>query len=188
MSDLTFAEQINQLSEQTTQLCYHCHKCTAGCPVADDMTYGPDRVLRMVQLGQKDALLASHDIWLCAGCETCGTRCPNEIDIARVMDALRQVALESGVRAAEPDAEKFHKLFMLVVQNFGRSHEAILLGLFKLWTMNLLADMDSGVVLVTKGKIPIVPHAIKGRNEVKQIFAGTRAAGTRDAGHEHKGS
>jgi len=48
MFDPTFADQINRLSSQTIQLCYHCHKCTAGCPVAAEMTYGPDRVLRMV--------------------------------------------------------------------------------------------------------------------------------------------
>ena len=43
------------VSDQAIQLCYHCHKCMAGCPVADQMDYGPDRILRMVQLGEKDA-------------------------------------------------------------------------------------------------------------------------------------
>ena len=38
------------------ELCYHCHKCTAGCPVIEQMSYGPDRVLRMVALGEEDAL------------------------------------------------------------------------------------------------------------------------------------
>ncbi|MCX7608923.1 MAG: 4Fe-4S dicluster domain-containing protein, partial [Anaerolineales bacterium] len=61
------------------------------------MEYGPDRILRMVQLGERERLLKSRDIWLCAACETCGTRCPNDIDIAKVMDALRMEALRSGV-------------------------------------------------------------------------------------------
>ena len=75
--------QVNHLSEQTIELCYHCHKCTSGCPVADEMQYGPDRqILRMVQFGEKEKLLKSADIWVCASCETCGTRCPNEIDIS----------------------------------------------------------------------------------------------------------
>ncbi len=119
MTEMTFLNQINKLSSQTLQLCYHCHKCTAGCPVVEDMQYGPDRILRMVQLGQKERLISSHDIWLCAACETCGTRCPNDIDIARVMDALRQVAIEEGAAISEPDALKFHKSLCMVCKLSG---------------------------------------------------------------------
>ena len=85
--------EVNRLSGQSVEICYHCHKCTAGCPIVDAMSYGPDRVLRMVSLDQKESLFGSKDIWLCAGCFTCVTRCPNNIDIAAVMDALRQLAL-----------------------------------------------------------------------------------------------
>jgi heterodisulfide reductase subunit C2 len=170
MLDSAFIQKVNRLSEQSIEDCYHCHKCTAGCPVVFDMQYGPDRILRMVQFGEKDLLFESHDIWLCAGCETCGTRCPNQIDIARVMDALRQMALAAGASIAEPDAVKFHKLFLFVVQNLGRMHEASLLVAYKLWTRNLLADMDSGTVMFVKGKVPILPKPIKGRKEVKKVF------------------
>ena len=134
------------------------------------MEYGPDRILRMVQLGDEKRLFTSHDIWLCASCETCGTRCPNDIDIARVMDALRALALSSGLVIAEPDSVKFHKVFLYVVKNMGRMHEASLFAAYKLWTRNLFADMDSGMSMILKGKIPIIPKPIKNRNEVKQIF------------------
>ena len=50
LDDLTTT--VNRLSEQSTELCYHCHKCTAGCPVVSEMTFGPDRVLRMVAWGR----------------------------------------------------------------------------------------------------------------------------------------
>lgn len=170
MLDTTLIEEVKALSEQPIEDCYHCHKCTAGCPVVFDMQYGPDRILRMVQLGEKDLLYQSRDIWLCAGCETCGTRCPNQIDIARVMDALRRMALEAGAPIAEPDAVKFHKLFLGVVQNMGRMHEATLLIAYKLWTLRLMADMDSGAVMLVKGKVPLLPKLIKGRQQVRQIF------------------
>ncbi len=107
------AGRVNAASGQEIELCYHCHKCTAGCPVAEEMTFGPDRVLRLVQLGERKRLLESSDIWLCAGCETCATRCPNAIDIARVMDVLRHMALAEAGQTGEPDAVKFHRLFLL---------------------------------------------------------------------------
>ncbi len=170
MIDSTFTSQITALSEQPVLACYHCHKCTAGCPAAEDMQYGPDRVLRMIQLGQKRKLLESKDIWLCASCEVCGTRCPNEIDIANVMDALRQMALQENAAVGEPAAVKFHKLFIFLVQNMGRMHEVSLLAAYKLWSLNLFSDLDSGALMFVKNKIPLAPHVIKGRKDVKKLF------------------
>ena len=93
--------QVNDLSRQTIQLCYHCHKCTAGCPAAFAMEYGPDRILRLIQFGQQERLLSSRDPWLCLGCEMCGAHCPNEIDINEVMIALKEIAGETGYRTED---------------------------------------------------------------------------------------
>ena len=100
----SFIDQINGLSGQTTQLCYHCHKCTAGCPTAFAMQYGPDRILRLIQFGQKERLLASRDPWLCLGCEMCGAHCPNDIDINEVMIALKEMSEKVGYRVEDCQA------------------------------------------------------------------------------------
>jgi heterodisulfide reductase subunit D len=97
----SFIDQVNELSGQTTQLCYHCHKCTAGCPTAFAMEYGPDRVLRLIQFGQRERLLASRDPWLCLSCEMCGAHCPNDIDINEVMIALKEISGEEGYRVED---------------------------------------------------------------------------------------
>lgn len=173
MPDFNFIDQVNQLSEQAIELCYHCHKCTAGCPVVDQMAYGPDRILRMVQLGEKERLLQSEDIWVCVGCETCGARCPNEIDAARVLGALREIAFAEGAAVAEPNAVKFHRLFLGLVQRTGRMHEISLLALHKLWTLNLFADLPAGARLFTMGKVPLKPSLIKRQDEIKRIYAAT---------------
>jgi len=173
MIDSSFVQQVNALSEQTVELCYHCHKCTAGCPVALEMEYGPDRILRLIQLGEKERVLTSSDIWLCASCETCGTRCPNEINIAEVMDGLRAIALAEGYPTPEPNAPVFHNLFLGIIGRMGRMHEASLMGLYKLKTLDLTADMDSGIRMFLKGKIPLLPHKVKKMDEVKRIFRET---------------
>lgn len=165
-----FLGVVNTRSGQLIQLCYHCHKCTAGCPVAFAMDYGPDRVLRMIQFGLKEELLKSSDIWICASCESCGTRCPNEVDISRVMDALRQIAIEEGFPARERKVPLFHSLFLSIVKRLGRMHEASLMGLYKALSRDLFSDLPKGVKMVLKGKIPLFPHRIKGSDEVKKIF------------------
>jgi len=155
----TLASQVNRLSGQHIELCYHCHKCTAGCPVVGAMEYGPDQLLRLAALDQRDLLLRSRDIWLCAGCYTCAARCPNDIDIVAVMDALRQTALAESYRAGERDALLFHRLFLGVVQRLGRSHEAAMLGLFKIFSrVPLLNDLGAGAGLFLRGRVPLLPH------------------------------
>jgi heterodisulfide reductase subunit C len=173
MTGPTLQQQVRILSEQEVELCYHCHKCTAGCPVAVEMEFGPDRVLRMIQLGQGARVLTSRDIWICASCETCGTRCPNEINIAAVMDALRIIAVSEGHPTPEKNAPLFHRLFLGLVRQFGRMHEASLMALFKVRTLDLTSDMDSGLRMFLKGKIPILPHRVKGMQDVKRIYRET---------------
>jgi heterodisulfide reductase subunit C len=168
-SDLV--KEVDRLSGQQVGLCYHCHKCTAGCPVVDAMQYGPDLLLRMVSLGQDEPVFKSRDIWLCVGCYTCATRCPNGIDIAATMDSLRQVALARGYPAGERDALLFHRLFMGVVQRFGRSHEAFMLGLFKMLSkVPLMNDVPAGIGLFIRGKVPLLPARLTAPVQVQQIF------------------
>jgi len=171
----TLTCEVQALSGENIELCYHCHKCTAGCPVVESMTYGPDRILRMITLEQQDEILHSRDIWLCAGCYTCATYCPNDIDISAVMDALRQIAVARGIPAGERDALLFHRIFLGVVQRLGRSHEAAMLGLFKLLSrVPIYKDMDSGARLFLRGKVPILPESTRSAADVQQIFKRSR--------------
>ena len=163
--------EVDRTSGQSVENCYHCHKCTAGCPVVGAMQYGPDRILRMIILDQFDLLLPSRDIWLCLGCYTCATRCPNGIDIAAVMDALRQMAVQARIPAGESDALLFHQLFMGVVQRMGRSHEAVMLGLFKILSdVPLMDDVGAGISLFLRGKVPLLPDRTRAAGEVRRIF------------------
>jgi heterodisulfide reductase subunit C2 len=171
--EMSLTSEVQRLSGQNIDLCYHCHKCTAGCPVVGAMTYGPDRVLRMVALDQGKELYSSRDIWLCSGCFTCATRCPNDIDISAVMDALRQLALREGYPAGERDALLFHRLFMGIVGRIGRSYEAGSLGLFKVLSHTPITDdLGAGYNLFIRGKVPIVPEwsgkAAKGVRKIVQ--------------------
>ena len=91
-----FVQQVEEISGQDLLSCNQCGKCSAGCPVVAAMDLLPSQVIRMAQLGMED-VLESNTIWICASCLTCGTRCPKGVDLPRLMEALRQVALRQGV-------------------------------------------------------------------------------------------
>jgi len=173
--DLSFAREIKEKSQAHLERCYQCMACSAGCPVAFAMDYAPHQILRMTQLGLKERVLDSTTIWLCASCETCATRCPNEIDIVLVMDALRHMALKEG-RIRQTKLPLFHDTFLSGIKSNGKIHELVLImrymlasgDIFKL--KELLANMVLGAKMFVRRKLAILPDRIKGRGEVKRIF------------------
>jgi heterodisulfide reductase subunit C len=168
--ELTFIERVSELSHQNVRRCYYCLRCSAGCPAAPFMEYTPAQILRLAQLGQKDTLLQSSAIWLCIGCETCGTRCPNEIHAGAVIDALRQIALVEKVPAGERTVLKLHEAFLDSIRHWGRLHELTMLMQYKLTSRDLLSDLDMGLDMFLKGKIHLLPKRIQGRDEMRQLF------------------
>lgn len=169
-SERNFLEEAKKRSGENLSLCYQCLKCTAGCPTAPYMDIRPNNIVRMIQMGMKAEVLGSSSIWLCVSCETCGTRCPNDIDIGVLMDALREMSVEEGVRPKEKNIHLLHEAFIQSIKRGGRVHEATMLIDYKLRSRDFFTDLVSGMVLFLKGKIPLFPQFIKGRKEVKKIF------------------
>jgi heterodisulfide reductase subunit C len=88
-----FVAKVEELSGQNLLACYQCGKCSAGCPAVSEMDILPNQIIRYAQLGFKDELLKSKAIWICASCFTCNARCPKGINIAEVIEAIREILL-----------------------------------------------------------------------------------------------
>ncbi len=88
-----FVGKVEELSGQNLFACYQCGKCSAGCPAISEMDIRPNQIIRYAQLGFKDELMRSKSIWICASCFTCNARCPKGINIAEVIEAIRQILL-----------------------------------------------------------------------------------------------
>jgi heterodisulfide reductase subunit C len=171
MTDSSFRQIVQARSHEPVMRCFYCQKCSVGCPTAFAMDYQPAQVLKMVQLGQKDALLNSRAIWLCIGCETCGTRCPNDIRINNVMDVLKEMALEEGVAPAEKEVYALHRSFLNSIKRFGRVHELTMLAEYMLRVpLKLLDELGLGMALILKGKVLHLWSAIKERDKVRELY------------------
>ena len=151
--------------------CYQCGKCTAGCPVAYEMDIPPHQMMRAIQLGMRDQALSSRTIWVCAACETCSARCPQDADPAGVMDALRRIAYAEGAKSPEPDVPLFHRLFLGTVQQFGRVFEAGMIGLYNLFSGHYTKDLGLAPTMLLKGKLGLLPSMHGNRKLMKKLFA-----------------
>lgn len=174
-ADLAFTKAVAERSHAHLERCYQCNACSSGCPSAYQMDYTPHRLLRMVQLGLKDTVLNSNTFWICLSCETCATRCPNDIDIVLVMDALREMALKEG-REGTTKLPLFHGTFLDMVKMFGKVYE---LGLILVYTIasgnvlkikGLIRDAMLGVKMFMRGKLAIFPPKVQGKAEIKRMF------------------
>jgi len=89
-------KEVMQLSGENLYGCYQCGTCSAGCPFVEEMDLSPDEVIRYVILDRKE-VLNSKTIWLCSSCFTCAERCPRDINITKIMEALRQIILRKSI-------------------------------------------------------------------------------------------
>ncbi len=167
--DRAFIKAVEGESGQYVSHCYQCGNCTAGCPLDFAFDIPVHQIMRLTQLGQKEKVLRSHAIWLCATCETCTTRCPREIDVARVMDVLRIMARREGM-VSEEGVRAFYDSFLDSVKSHGRLYEVGVILKYNLQTKRLFTDAALGPKLLKKGKLHFLPENIKGVDAVKGIF------------------
>ncbi len=156
--------------------CYQCSMCSDGCPVAYAMDYFPNQIIHMVRVGLKEKVLRSKAIWLCASCETCATRCPNEIEIVGLMDVLRRESLREGFEGPLGKIPKFHKVFVEQIRKRGRIDEARLLINYELKTRDFLPlekfreDANLGLEMYRKGKLKLPSMKKHSAKAIKKIF------------------
>ncbi|MGB9698346.1 MAG: 4Fe-4S dicluster domain-containing protein [Thermodesulfobacteriota bacterium] len=167
---LTNQEEMWEEKRWRVQECYQCQKCSAGCPLALEMDIKPHQIIHLLALGQKERALASRTIWICASCYTCSTRCPNDIDIAGVMDWLRQTAMKEGIKPAIAEVPLFHETFLSCLKSHGRVHELSLMAKYKWKAGRWFEDLKLGWHLWTKGKLKFWPGQVKNKKEIKELF------------------
>jgi len=154
-------------SGETIRRCYQCDKCATGCPMASHMQYTPNELFRLIQLGDRRGVLSSNTFWFCVSCYTCSVRCPNDIDIAHVMDSLRELALQEGYPPTLPQIYDFHKAFLDCVRRSGRVSEVELMARYNWKQKRPLQRLSLGWALLRMGRLELWPF--RGRT-LRELF------------------
>lgn len=88
--DAGMLAELKEYGAVNVEACINCGNCTAVCPLTTTEHPFPRRVIRMIQMGMRDRLIASTDPWLCYYCGDCSITCPRGAEPAETMMASRR--------------------------------------------------------------------------------------------------
>jgi ferredoxin/nitrate reductase gamma subunit len=93
--DLGLYPELQRYGATDVSACFSCGTCTASCPLSQTDSTFPRRIIRYAQVGMKDALLTSKELWSCYQCGECAETCPTQADPSEFMAAARRYAIAS---------------------------------------------------------------------------------------------
>ncbi len=161
--------------------CIQCGACTGSCPMASYMEYPPRKIIALIRAGMRDEVLSSNSMWYCLSCYLCTVRCPRDVKPTELAHALESLATEQDYRVKGTRTPAMYRSFVNSIKANGRVHEFGMIAMFYLRT-SLLAGMrllPVALSLLRHGRLPLKPHRVKGRKELRQIlqkFAEVRGA------------
>lgn len=178
-------KEVMDRSGQNLLACYQCRRCAAGCPVGEETGVTPDRLIRMIILGEREEALNNLLVWKCVACYTCGTRCPNNIQTARINETLKQISKEAHFEPILPKVAAFHDAFLRSTSHFGRVNELEFMGLYEMRNAKrelkhgggwkAVADeiknhAKLGISMMKKKRMHLRLNKIKRLSEIKRLF------------------
>ena len=181
----SFTREIMDRSGQNLTACYQCRRCAAGCPVGEETGYvTPDRLIRMIILGDREEALNNELVWKCVSCYTCGTRCPNEIHTVKITETLKKMALETHLEPLKPKVAYFHKAFVSSAVSTGRMNEIMFVTMyamknsfksairmnFKTIYTDLMELAKIGLSMTLRKRMHFGFQSSNGRSEIKRLY------------------
>ncbi len=173
----SFADEItNEMYATGTRglnCCIQCASCSAVCPAAEFMEHTPRRLIAMINAGLRDEVLASNTYWTCASCYACSEACPKGIRPSELMYTLKRYSIWKRRYRADLVGPAFSRAFIRTIARTGKSYEPGYAPtfIFEGGVTGMVREMQFGVKLLAKGRIPLIPSRIKRRDNFRRMLS-----------------
>jgi heterodisulfide reductase subunit C len=183
-------QEVMERSGQPLVACYQCRRCAAGCPVGEETGYiTPDRLVRIIVLGDREKALSNALVWQCVSCYTCGTRCPNEIMTGRITETLKKMAKEAHIEPLKPKVAYFHDTFVKSGLRWGRLNEGEFISFYELKNFfkdisrfrfktiydEIVSQTKLALSMMGRKRLHFGIQTSKGRKELKRLYQKSKA-------------
>jgi heterodisulfide reductase subunit C len=129
--------------------------------------------MQYIKLGLKNKIYEANSTWYCLTCSSCSARCPREIEIPAVMEAVRHMAIEENIYPKSKkvkEIRRFHEIFLEMIQKYGRLYELRLMAEFNIRTTNFFKDIGLAPKAILKGKISLTTEKTKNKRAIDKMF------------------
>jgi heterodisulfide reductase subunit B len=167
VAENSLAQIVEERCGENVYSCYQCIRCSSGCPLSEHFDLTPSQVMRYLQLGKDDPVLRSTTIWLCSSCQACSTRCPQGLDLVRMMDELKAISRERGIKPGVSSIPQLYDIFLRDVRLLGRTYELGLAAELGLRSGDPFKDLPMGIEMLRKGKFSLLPRRTSYPKRVK---------------------
>jgi heterodisulfide reductase subunit C len=151
--------------------CLQCGTCSGSCPTAEAMDYTPREIIAAFRAGMLDRVLRSNTVWMCASCYECTVRCPAGIKLTDIMYELKRLGIQHRIYPKGASAPALSRIFVSLVDRYGRNPESMLLTRFLAQTnpLGLLRLLPLGIRFFTHRRSQLRPSRIKGLAQLRKI-------------------
>jgi heterodisulfide reductase subunit C2 len=94
--------KIGEISGENLRKCMQCGTCSSLCPMVPSMPFTTRQAIHLLQFGRTEEVVHAEIARFCASCHTCTVNCPRGIDVVRVFEAVRLLALRENVDLIRP--------------------------------------------------------------------------------------
>ena len=180
-----FVREVMDRSNQNILTCYQCRRCAGGCPVGEESgLVTPDRLIRMLVLGDRENALTNELVWKCVSCYTFGTRCPNDIQTARITETLKKISKENRLEPVSANVYHFHSAFVNSGVRWGRLNEIEFINFYEIKTTlanlrrfklkavydEMVAQTKLGLRMIMRKRLHLRFQSAKGRGEIQRLY------------------
>jgi heterodisulfide reductase subunit C len=95
--------RLAEISGQNVNQCMQCGTCSAVCPMVESMGITTRQGMLLLQWGRAEAVMDARIGEFCASCHACLVRCPRGIDVPRVFEGVRLLALRDNRDLFRPE-------------------------------------------------------------------------------------
>jgi quinone-modifying oxidoreductase, subunit QmoC len=117
--DPNLIKDLKHYGLNDAQKCFQCGNCTAVCDLSTPENPFPRKMMRYIQLGQKEKILQSPEPWLCYYCGDCTSNCPRGAEPGEAMMAMRRYLTSlydwTGFARKFYTSERFEIMAILIV-------------------------------------------------------------------------
>lgn len=90
-----FIDEAARYGAFDIQACFNGGNCTAVCPLSEEGASFPRRMIRLGQIGAREAILTAPEPWLCYYCGECSETCPRQAEPGEYLASLRRYQIAS---------------------------------------------------------------------------------------------